>query len=520
MCFSQGFTDALHRVGESMLRSSLLCIGILLFAASSNAQTASLHLTASSPWQAYADPLGRESGVPLVPAVFDALTLIEADGTVVPALAESWHNDSGTVWTFKLRPDVVFSDGSPLDADAVVDSLNLQIGTAGLSFSTALYTRGIAGVRALSEDTVEIVTEQKDARLDRSLSNVNIFNAEAFRRLGRTEFSKYPVGTGPFTPDSWSNDGTRVVLKRVPTSWRPSSQVEQVEIAVIPDSTARLQNILSGGTDISANIDPDLIPTIEAAGYTVSVRPGPIVLALALLTTEGAAVALQDRRVRMALNLAVNRESISQFLLRGTMEPAAQLATPETLGYDPSIAPYTYDPDKARELLADAGYADGFDLNGLVMIGQFPGDALIYQQAIQDLRSVGVRAELGTIPTMEFIRRRNANTWDGTDAIATFASHYRLGDISQAVEYYMCDDPRSTFCDPAMDELLYSSYQEMDPVVREQQLQSLNARFQHLAPAILITRYSAIDALSKRIAKYPQFPAGKMRFEQFEIVDQ
>ncbi len=502
-----------------MLRLCILCFGAVLFSVSSYAQTSSIHLTASSPWQAYADPLGLESGVPLMSSIFDSLTLVEADGTVVPALAESWSNDSGTVWTFKLRPDVVFSDGSPLNADAVVDSLNLQIGTKGLALSTALYTRGISGVRAPSNDTIEIVTEQKDARLARSLANVNIFSAEAFRRLGRTEFSKRPVGTGPFTPDSWSSDGTRVVLKSVPTSWRPSIHVDRVEIAVVADSTARLQNILSGGTDISSNIDPDLISTIEAAGYQISIRPGPIVLTLALRTNGDAAEALRDRRVRVALNLAVNRENISKYLLNGAMEPATQLATPETVGYDPTIEPYTYDPDRARVLLDEAGYSDGFDFKGLVMTGQFPGDALIYQQVIQDLKAIGVRAEISSLPPIEFIRRRNANSWDGTDAIATFESHYRLGDISRAAEYYLCDDPRTTFCDSTLDELLYETYQEMDPITREQRLKAYNAHFQYLAPVIFITRYSAIDALSKRIKTFPMFPTGKMRFEQIELVE-
>ena len=483
------------------------------------AHSTSIHLTSSAPWRAYADPLADATGSPLLPAVFDALTTIEADGTVTPALAESWRIESGTVWTFKLRPNIFFSDGAPLDADAVVDCLSMLIGQDGQAYAPYFYTSEISGVRALSDDEIEITTYQNDARLDRKLSSVSIFSASALERLGRTEFSKHPIGTGPFAPESWSRDGTRVVLKNVPTSWRVSRQVERVEISVVPDSTARLQSILSGGTDISTNLDPDLIPTIEDAGLNVSVRPGPTILSIALRTTAGAAQPLLDRRVRVALNMAVDRDSISQHLLQGTMEPATQLATPETLGYDPSITPYPFDPDQAKKLLAEAGYPNGFELAGTVMTGQFPADALIFQQVVQNLDSIGVRVVLGTLPVIEFIRRRTANTWGEIDVFSTLLSHYRLGDISGAAELISCRDSRSTFCDPTTDDLLQRSHQEMNPAAREQLLKTVNARFHHSAPLLLISRYSAIDALSKRIAKFPPFPMGKMRFEQFEVVD-
>jgi peptide/nickel transport system substrate-binding protein len=503
----------------SIFRISALLIFLSTMSIPHGVDATTVHITASAPWRAYADPLSDVTGSPLLPAVFDSLTIIESDGTLSPALAESWANDNGTVWTFKLRPNVLFSDGSPLDATAVVDCLSMLIGPSGQSYSPFFFTSEISGVRVLSDDEIEITTRQKDARLARKLSNVSIFSVPEFKRLGRTEFSKLPVGTGPFTPVSWSNNGARVLLKRVPTSWRVSTEVDQVEITVITDSTARLQNILSDGTDIALNIDPDQISTIKSAGFNVSVRPGPIVLALALRTSEGAMLALQDRRVRMALNMAINREGISQHLLSNTMEPATQLGTPEALGYDPEIEPYAYDPDRAMKLLAEAGYSNGFELSGTVMTGQFPGDTLIFQKVVQDLEYIGISVVLGTLPVIEFIRRRNANDWNGIDIVSTLLSHYRNGDISGAAEMLSCYEPRSTFCDPTMDEMLIRSHQEMNATAREELLRSINSRLQYLAPIILITRYSAIDALSKRISKYPEFPAGKMRFEQMEVIE-
>lgn len=504
---------------KSLVAAFVCSLGLIASFTSSNGHATSIHLTASAPWRSFADPLADATGSALLPTIFDALTLVETDGTVQPALAASWQNDGGTVWTFKLRPNVYFSDGTPVDAGAVVDCLSMLIGRAGQIYAPYLYTSEIAAVRALSDSEVEIRTLRPDARLDRKLSSVSIFSAAALNRMGRSEFARAPVGSGPFTPENWSRDGTRVVLRSVPTSWRASRQIEQVEIAVIPDATARLQNILSNGTDISMNIDPDVIPTIEDAGFTVSVRPGPVILALALRTSDDAAAPLRDARVRVALNLAVDRETISKYLLRGAMEPATQLATPEALGYDPSISPYGFDPDRAKQMLAEAGYPDGFDLTGTVMTGQFPADTLIFQQVAQDLQRIGVNVEFGTLPVIEYIRRRSANTWDGTDILSTLLSHYRFGDISGSAELLSCADPRSTFCDPETHDLLMRSHQEMDGDAREQLLKTINRRMHDLAPIIVIARYSAIDALSQRITKFPKYPLGKMRFENIEVLD-
>jgi peptide/nickel transport system substrate-binding protein len=285
----------------------------------------------------------------------------------------------------------------------------------------------------------------------------------------------------------------------VPTSWRASRDVDRIEIIVVPDPATRLQNLLSGGTDIANAIDPDQIPTIKAAGFGVSVIPGPMALGIALRTADDAAQALKDRRVRWALNLAIDRDTITEHLLLNTMQPATQFAAPDVLGFDPSVEPFTFDLERARRLLADAGYAAGFKLKGYVVVGQFPGDALIFQQVVRDLQTIGVQMELRTLPFTEFSRRQSEREWAGTDFHSALISHYRLGDISQAAETLSCLDERSSFCDPAMATLIAESHKELNPDARERALKTINARFQYHAPVLLITRYASINALSKRI---------------------
>lgn len=482
------------------------------------ATASTVHLTASSPWLSHADPLSRATGIGLLPAIFDFLTAVDGDGTVRPKLALGWRNESDTVWTFDLRSDAVFNNGAPVDADAVAASLSVLIGPDGQRYGTAPYMDTISGVRALSKTTIEITTSSTDARLPRKLATVPIFSAADFHSLGRTEYSKSPVGSGPFTPESWSADGRSVVLRAVPSSWRPSKDVERVEISVILDPSARLQNLLSGGTDIANAIDPDQIPMVEAAGYEVAIDPGPLQLGVALRTFGDANEALRDVRVRRALNYAVDRETIANHLLLGTMPAAVQFATPGVLGFDPEAPPLTYDPERARSLMADAGYASGFDMIWVVNTGQFPGDTLIFQQVVQDLSDIGVGVTLRTTPVSDFIRRINSQDWEGVDAYSTVVSHYRYGDISQAAERFSCYDSRTSYCDASITDLIIKSNETLEAAGREQLLKDINTALLDQAPALLIVQYASINALSNRITSFPT-ATGNIMFERMEIDD-
>jgi peptide/nickel transport system substrate-binding protein len=484
-----------------------------------SAHAASVHLTTSTPWFSYADPLASETAAPLIAAVFDSLTEVSGNGTVIPALAESWSiSPDKKTWSFTLRPNVVFSDGAPLDANAVVDCFTMLLAPESTAARNAFYTNSIMNVRAVDPRTVEIQTHNIDARLDRKLSKVRVFSVPAFNRLGRTAFSKSPVGTGPYRVESWPNSGRGVVLRGVPTSWRTPVQVDRVEILYVPDAGVRTQTLLSGATDIAHAIDPDSLSVVENAGFKTSVEPGSVILAIALRTTGGAAAPLGDSRVRVALNMAIKRSEISQNLLLGTMEPALQIATPDVLGYDSTIPAYAFDPDRAKKLLADAGYPDGFRMSAALYVGQAPGDHLIYQQVAQNLAAIGVNFEIQIITINDHLRRRAAGSWDGIDAISSSWSHYILGDISRAAEQFSCLEPASSFCDQDLSAVITRSNEETDPVAREGLLKTINARFQDLAPSILLFRFSSIDGMAQRIQHFPQATA-KIYFEKMRVAD-
>jgi len=484
-----------------IFRRTLLLLGALGLGFGP-AEAATLRMTASTPLVSYADPLNLDAGTGIIPSIMDGLTRIGSDGEVVPALAIAWQATSDTAWSFDLRPDVVFSDGTPLDAAAVAASLGVLLGPDGQGAPVATETDGIVAARALDADTVEITTSAKDARLPRKLSRLRIFSADAFRRLGRTAFAKAPVGTGPYRASAWAPGGVGVTLIGVPSSWRAPEQIDRVDVTVVPDRAVRLQSLLAGETDVASNLDPDSIAILENNSLRAHVQPGPIVLAISFRNVGDATPALKDVRVRLALNLAIDRTRISKELLGGALPPATQVATPDAAGWDPTLEPYGHDPDRAKTLLADAGFPNGFQMTIAVFGGQIPGDTLVFQRVAQELAAIGVMAEIRQLPFPDIARRVQSGDWNGFDAFSATWSHYLSGDISRAAERHSCLFSNPWFCVPEMVPLIERSNAEMDTATRAELLRQINRAFHDAVPSLLLVRYASIDGLSRRIERF------------------
>ena len=468
----------------------------------SPATSSSIRLVASTPLSSFADPLALDSGNGVIASVFDSLTKIGGDGAVNPALATAWRAVSDTVWVFDLRDGVKFSNGRPLDADSVVAVLDMLTGPGALVYPVAADAAEILSSRALDTHRIEITTRGLDPRLPRKLSRIRIFDFVTFGEIGRSSFARAPVGTGPYVVERWINGDAGVVFRANPGSWRAPEQIDRVQIDIIADASARLQTLLSGDTDIANNLDPDSIAVLEASGMRAHIQPGPVVLSIALRGTGEAEPALQDVRVRRALNFAIDQNRIVEHLLSGTMKAAGQVGAPGAVGYDPNLTPYGYDPVRAKALLTEAGYASGFKLTAGVVTGQIPGDALIYQQVAQDLSAVGVDMEIRKLAFGDFNRRRVAGDWGDIDAFSFVWSHYQLGDITRSSELAACLRDMPWFCDREAEALLISANQTMDPAAREILLKRVAARFHDVAPSILLVEYAAINGLAPTVEHF------------------
>ena len=288
-------------------------------------------------------------------AIFDALTYLDGNGTLQPALAVSWQRQGPNVWRFKLRPGTRFSNGEPLNAAAVAQTVEYVKSPEAAGFTVAATLASIASARVIDELTLDIATSHPNLFLPRELSDLRIVAPAAWAiRDGRRVVAE-PIGTGPYAVRSW--DAGSIELTAFDESWRPPS-VPRLELRALPDPASRVQALLSGGVDVALTLVPEDREQLVAAGHRMDAVPHSSVLGLSFVTTRFEP--LQDVRVRRALNYAVDKQQLARLFMGDAVEPASQFVVPTAFGHDPSLRPYPFDPDRARALLREAGYGDGF----------------------------------------------------------------------------------------------------------------------------------------------------------------
>jgi peptide/nickel transport system substrate-binding protein len=439
-------------------------------------------------------------------ALFDALTEISPDGELQSALALSWENTTPTTWVFRLRPDVWFHNGEPLNATAVVATMDFLLGATGAGLFVASQLRNVASVRVIDNLTVEFRTKLSDPILPKRMSIVYIIEPKALATAGLDGFADEPVGTGPFRLADWGHTTRRTILQAFERSWR-KPKVERLEMIWLPDVSTRLQALLSGHLDIMEGFSPDDADALAGRAFGHYSIPAPQVMSLAFRNVRDDDAPLKDKRVRQALNYAVNRQQIAQVIGHGRVEAASQGTVASVVGYNMDLDPYPYDPDKAKTLLTQAGYPDGFSLRVEVITGFVVSDSLVYQSAAQDLAAIGVDVELQTVPFATWLGRFVRNDWGKTDAFSwTWTALFY--DSIRPLTRFSCAREKPFFCEPALMEGYSDAAQEMDPIQREQKLRDLMAQLKEQAPALWLTTVTHDYAVHERVQGFAAGPMG------------
>ena len=439
-------------------------------------------------------------------AMFDALTQIDSAGVLEPALALSWENTTATTWVFRLRPEVWFHNGEPFTAGAVVATIELLLSDTGAGFYVAAEMQNVTAVRAIDDLTVEFRTTRPDPILPSRLSIVYIVEPKALEKGGLVGLADHPVGTGPFQLTDWGHSARRTTFHAFAESWR-KPQVERLEMIWLPDAAARLQALLAGHLDIMEGFSPDDADALTDRPYRHHSQPAPQVMSLAFRNVRDDETPLKDKRVRQALNYAVNRQQIAQVIGHGHVEAASQGTVPAVVGHNPHLEPYPYDPAKARALLAEAGYPDGFSLRVEVITGFVVSDSLVYQSAAQDLAAIGVDVELQAVPFVTWLSRFVDNGWGRTDAFSWVwtALFY---DTIRSLRRFSCARDKPFFCEPGFMAAYYDAEGDMDPISREQKLMTLMADMKDLAPALWLVTVTHDYAVHERIQEFAAGPMG------------
>jgi len=430
-------------------------------------------------------------------AVFDALTILDVDGNLQPWVATSWEPIDDLTWQFKLRPGVTFSNGTPFDAAAAAAALNYFASGDGLIEVVAQSVIDVAGARAVDALTLEVTTKQPNIMLPRRLSGIRIPEPSLWAELGRREFSRAPIGSGPFKATRW--DMTEIHLEANRTSWR-APIIDKIEILAVPEITTRLQGLVTETIDLAMDIGPDDGPILETANARLNFRPsGRVQLLTFLSTCEDCP--LKDVRVRQALNYGVNKQRIIDVLLVGASEPSGQAAVKGAFGYDPAIPAYPHDPDKARALLAEAGYPDGFEMSADMTPGAMAGDGAWYLQIAQDLSEIGVRLSYNTYPYPVHIRKIRQGGWDGIAFGMDFNNLPSL-DVLWPLRIHSCLWRAAWHCRPDWVPLIEDAEQEFDREERLRKTKALVQMYHDEPTSLYLWEMPGVDGVSDRVLNY------------------
>jgi ABC-type transport system substrate-binding protein/signal transduction histidine kinase len=295
----------------------------------------------------------------VIPAINDALVMIDADGEVRPALATSWHPLSPIEWEFQLREGVTFHNGEPFDADSVVATFDAHCAPT----PSAAYT-GILGplkrVTKLAPYRVRVETHFPDVMLIRRLFFMSIYPRGVLQRAGRDALDVEPIGTGAYRFVRYDR-GREIVLERNVGHWANAATVDVIRLPILRQKEW-VQRLGRGELDVAWNLDShDVIRAQRLPGIHGASIPAAIAQ-LFLLSNRGP---LADVRVRRALNHAVHRRILVDVAEHGLGDAQYGVAPRVAEGWA-ELEPYRYSPELARHLLEEAGYGAGLSLRGMV----------------------------------------------------------------------------------------------------------------------------------------------------------
>jgi peptide/nickel transport system substrate-binding protein len=431
--------------------------------------------------------------------VFDPLVRYDPQAnTWVPHLAESWSTPSPTTIVFKLRDGVRFHDGSPLTADDVVFSLTRRRDDPDSKQASALGI--VQAVEALDPLTVRVTTKEPDAAFLSRLDNGAILSKAQYDRLGRDGALKQPNGTGPYLFKEYV-PGERLVLTRNPSYWGPfQSAWDEVVFRIIPEDEARITALLNGEVDLIANLPYQSIERVNGSGRAraVGVRGSRLMFVALNPITEP----IKSPLVRRAIAHAIDKDALIEGILQGHAYRLDGPLGPGMYGYVPDLGPrYEYDLAKSRQLLAEAGYANGFDTDFYTTVNRFPKDREISAAIVQMLNQVGIRAKLQTPDFgtyfQQFSRGEYATYYVGRGAVVDpseyFQQYFRTG-VTRRLQY----------SNPEVDRLLAAQAAELVPDKRLALLKDAQARIMDEAPAVFLFQYEDTYGVGSRFDFAPR----------------
>jgi peptide/nickel transport system substrate-binding protein len=405
------------------------------------------------------DPQAAEDGNEraVTDNVYD--TLLRRDpqtNELVPHLATALPTQiDDTTWEFKLRDGVTFTNGEPFNAEAAAYSVNRVI-DEGFNSAQRDFYEGITGAKAVDATTLQVTTAQNDP----------VFPARMYRlKMVPPEYSKdpkfveAPIGTGPYKFEAWDR-GSQVTLTRNDDYWGDAPAIKDVTLRFISEPGTRVAGLKAGEIQLATLIPPEQTKDVPQ----VITRDGLEFPVFRLKNYEGT---LKNAMIRQAMNYAVDKDALANDLFSGYATVAnCQTVAEGTFGYDPDLQPYPYDPDKAKQLLQDAGY-NGEELTLLAPTGRWLKDAETTEAVVGYLNDVGIKVKPDVRPFSSYITEFATGVGTPQPDMGFVSASNELFDASKIETYYHKEGALSSYVNEDVTASLNDARSQTDPAKRE-----------------------------------------------------
>ncbi|MBI3735126.1 ABC transporter substrate-binding protein [Candidatus Sumerlaeota bacterium] len=418
--------------------------------------------------------------------VYDTLTDIAPDMKIVPGLAESWRNLDPTHWEIKLRQNVKYHNGKTFDAEDAKFSLRRAMDWPKSRVRSEIPT--IKDIQIADPYTLNIETTVPDAILPTRLSSIMILDKETteegMAQGGETWLATHANGTGAYKVEEWLKD-QYCLLTANEKHWRGAPGVKKVKFLAMNNAATRVAAFLDGQLDLLCDLPVQDVDRIAAVkGYRVEKQPSLRLIYLGMDCGRDKSPGLpdsppnplRDLRVRRAIYHAINEDLIIEKVMNGLAAPAAQLFPDSIIGFDPEIKRLPYDPEKAKRLLAEAGYPKGFKVRLDSPNDRYVNDAKIVTAIAGQLAKVGIEVSVNAIPKAQFFKEERAGncsffllgwTNGNGDAIGTFDHLLHTFDTAKNLGGA---NTSNAYSNPELDRISEASYSEFDPAKRADML--------------------------------------------------
>jgi peptide/nickel transport system substrate-binding protein len=495
-----------HRLGKTAFAAALLaCVSSAVVAQTltigvrSGPESIDPHYTATG---THAETLKH---------VFDTIVVSGPGLELQPGLAESWKQLDPTTWEFKLRKGVKFHDGSDFTAEDVKFSIE-RIPLVSGPNPTTPYVRTVKEVKIVDPHTVHIITKGPAPALPNDFVRVFVVSSKAAAGLTRENANeafntgKAAIGTGPYKFVSWTPKDS-FVADRFDGYWGGREPWEKLVRKEIPNDAARVAQLKAGQVDMIVRVPSADVPTLEKDPkltvakvdtiYIFNLAPDVREKTPQITAKDGSPLPsnpLRDPRVREAIDLGIDRAAIAEIAMEGLGKAASQPVTPTIFGYNKDLQVVKPDIEKAKKLLAEAGYPNGFKIQFAFTSDRLPGDRQVGTTVAQMLARIGLDVQANATPLAVFFPARTRGDYSlsmagwGTltgEAHYTVSSNIATNNKEKALGAFNI----TGYSNPEVDKLIEAAATEMDDAKRRTMLEdvlAMNARERALIPVVQV----------------------------------